>query len=177
MRLTLLISALVCLCSCGDNIVGPNTDVGPSVWTEVSPPFLSIRDSTTVLHMKVFVGNKSDREIRVVSGGPPYVFTNNPTQTRGLWGSLRIATDTDPLHAGPSIDWWGNSVYVSPRLSRCVRRTSAHFARMEGFAAGRWPPEDIQREVRSARARGKRCVLLYALTVAGTNALSNERRS
>jgi len=114
MRRTLLLSTLVCLCSCGDSIIGPNTDVGLSVWTEVSPTFLSIRDSAIVLHMKVFVGNKSNHEIRVVSGGPPYVFTNDPTQTRGLWGSLRIATGTDPLHAGPSIDWWGDSVYVFP---------------------------------------------------------------
>jgi hypothetical protein len=114
MRPPVLLSAVLCLCSCGDSIIGPNTDVGLSVWAEVSPQFLSIRDSTTVLHMRVFVGNKSDREIRVVSGGPPYVFTNDPTQTRGLWGSLRIATSTDPLHAGPSIDWWGDSVYVFP---------------------------------------------------------------
>jgi hypothetical protein len=53
MRRILALSAIVCLCSCGDSIIGPNTDVGLSVWTEVSPTFLSIRDSTTVLHMKV----------------------------------------------------------------------------------------------------------------------------
>ena len=63
------------------------------------------RDSTTVLHMRVLVANQTDHEIRVVSGGPPYVFTNDAAHTRGLWGSLRIARGTDSLHAGPSVDW------------------------------------------------------------------------
>jgi hypothetical protein len=116
MRFALPLSAIVCLCSCGDSIIGPNTDVGLSVWTEVSPTFLSIRDTTTVLHMRVFVGNKTNHEIRVVSGGPPYVFTfgNEPLPHSGLWGSLRIARGADLLNAGPGVDWWGDSVYVFP---------------------------------------------------------------
>ena len=114
MRFALLLSAVVCLSSCDDNIIGPNTDVGLSVWTEVSPLYLSIRDTTTVLHMRVFVANKTNHEIRVVSGGPPYHFTNNPAPNSGLWGSLRIARGTDSLNAGPSVDWWGDSVYVYP---------------------------------------------------------------
>ena len=116
MRFLLLLSALAFLSSCGDSIIGPNTDVGLSVWTQVSPPILSIRDTTTVLHMRVFVGNKTDHEIRVVSGGPPYVFTfgGEPIQHSGLWGSLRIAGDSSSLNAGPGTDWWGDSVYVFP---------------------------------------------------------------
>ena len=116
MRFALLVSALLCLCSCGDDIIAPNTDVGLSVWTEVSPSFISIRDTTTVLHMRVFVGNKTNHEIRVVSGGPPYVFTfgNEPLPHSGLWGSIRIARGADRLNAGPSDDWWGDSVYVFP---------------------------------------------------------------
>ena len=116
MRLTLLLSATICLSSCGDSIIGPNTDVGLSVWAEVSPTFLSIRDTTTVLHMRVFVANKSDHEIRVVSGGPPYVFTfgSEPLPHSGLWGSLRIARGSDLFNAGPGVDWWGDSVYVFP---------------------------------------------------------------
>ena len=116
MRFALRLGALVFLCSCGDSIIGPNTDVGLSVWTEVSPPILSIRDTATVLHMRVFVGNKTDHEIRVVSGGPPYVFTfgSEPLPHSGLWGSLRIANDSSLLNAGPGIDWWGDSVYVFP---------------------------------------------------------------
>jgi hypothetical protein len=116
MRPTLLLSALVCLCSCSDSIIGPNTDVGLSVWAEVSPTSVSIRDSTTVLRMRVYVGNASYHEIQVVSGGPPYRFTGDPNRSQGLWGSLRIATDADPLNAGPNTDWWGDSVYVfAPR--------------------------------------------------------------
>jgi hypothetical protein len=116
MRFALPLSAIIFLCSCGDSIIGPNTDVGLSVWTEVSPAFLSIRDTTTVLHMRVFVGNKTNHEIRVVSGGPPYVFTfgNEPLPHSGLWGSLRIARGADLLNAGPGVDWWGDSVYVFP---------------------------------------------------------------
>jgi len=116
MRFALLASALLCLCSCGDSIIGPNTDVGLSVWTEVSPNVLSLRDTNRVIHMRVFVGNKTNHEIRVVSGGPPYVFTfgNAPLPHSGLWGSLRIARDTNSFRAGPGTDWWGDSVYVFP---------------------------------------------------------------
>jgi hypothetical protein len=112
MRLTLPISALVCLAACSDNIIGPNTDVGLSVWAEVSPTSVSIRDSTAVLRIRVYVSNTSIVEIRVVSGGPPYRFTADPDRSQGLWGSYRIANDVDPLNAGPSVDWWGDSVYV-----------------------------------------------------------------
>jgi hypothetical protein len=113
-RYALLFPVLVLLCACGDSIIGPNTDVGLSVWAEVSPPIISIRDTATVLHMRVVVANKSDREIRVVSGGPPYVFTfgGEPIPHSGLWGSLRIGSASNPLNAGPGIDWWGDSVYV-----------------------------------------------------------------
>ena len=114
MRFALRLAVLAVLCACSDNIVGPNTDVGLSVWTEVSPPILSIRDTTTVLHIRVVVANKTDHEIRVVSGGPPYVFVNDPLPHSGLWGSLRIASENNPLNAGPSVDWWGDSVYVFP---------------------------------------------------------------
>jgi hypothetical protein len=116
MRFALLVSTLLCLCSCGDDIIAPNTDVGLSVWTQVSPSVLSIRDTNTVIHMRVFVANKTNHEIRVVSGGPPYVFTfgNEPLPHSGLWGSLRIARDTNSFHAGPGTDWWGDSVYVFP---------------------------------------------------------------
>ena len=114
MRVAFLLSTLAFLCSCADSIVAPNTDVGLSVWTEVSPPIISIRDTATVIHMRVFVANKSDKEIRVVSGGPPYSFTTDPLPHSGLWGSLRVAKGNDLLHAGPSVDWWGNSVYVFP---------------------------------------------------------------
>jgi hypothetical protein len=114
MRFGSLLSATVFLCSCADSIIGPNTDVGLSVWTKVSPSIMSIRDTTTVIHFRVYVGNKTGQEIRVVSGGPPYVFTfgSEPLQHSGLWGSLRIASASDSLNAGPGVDWWGDSVYV-----------------------------------------------------------------
>ena len=116
MRHRFWIATLLSLCACGAEIIAPNTDVGLSVWTEVSPGFVSVRDTTTVLHMRVFVANKTSHEIRVVSGGPPYVFTfgSEPLPHSGLWGSLRIARGTELFNAGPGVDWWGDSVYVFP---------------------------------------------------------------
>jgi hypothetical protein len=118
MRSALRLVALGLLCACADNIVGPNTDVGLSVWAEVAPSSLSVSDTAGALRIRVFVGNRTIREIRVISGGPPYVFTDDPAMSKGLWGSIRIANDSDPLHAGPSMDLWGDSLYVFPPLYR-----------------------------------------------------------
>lgn len=113
---SLFLIATLCIAGCSDGIIGPNTDVGLSVWADVYPPRLSVRDSATVITMGVNVVNKSNHVIRVVSGGPPYVFTNDPKQNRGTWGSVRVGTEEKPLNAGPSSDWWGDSVYVfAPR--------------------------------------------------------------
>ena len=117
MRTGLLFVLLLCL-ACSDSMVGPNTDVGLSVWAEVSPTTASISDTAATLRIRVYVSNESFKEIRVVSGGPPYVFTPDPNSSKGLWGSMRIANDVDPLNAGPSVDWWGDTVYVfRPRYS------------------------------------------------------------
>ena len=139
MRSVFLLSALVFLSSCGDNIIGPNTDVELSVWTEVSPNLVKISDTTTVLHMRVFVGNTTHHEIRVVSGGPPYVFAfGEPVPHSGLWGSLRIARGSDSLHAGPGIDWWGDSVYVFPARKATYNETEIT---LRQWKARGWPIE------------------------------------
>ena len=140
MRSVFLVSALLFLSSCTDNIIGPNTDVGLSVWSEASPNLISIRDTTTVLHLRVFVGNTTDHEIRVVSGGPPYVFTfgNTPVPHSGLWGSLRIARGADSLTAGPSVDWWGDSVYVFPARQTTYNEWEITLGQ---WKAGGWPIE------------------------------------
>ena len=114
MRFAIRLVALAFLSACSDSIVGPNTDVGLAVWAEVSPSTASITDTAAALRIRVYVSNSSFKEIRVRSGGPPYGFTNDPARSQGLWGSTRIANDSDPLHAGPSVDWWGDSVYVFP---------------------------------------------------------------
>jgi hypothetical protein len=104
---------------CDSPVAPPNTDVGLRVWAEVRPTSVSVRDAGAVLRVRVNVRNSSLREIRVISGGPPYVFTSDPAESRGLWGSFRIACESSPLNCGPSIDWWGDSVYVfAPRTTQ-----------------------------------------------------------
>ena len=112
MRKFVLGFALTGLVACADRLVAPNTDIGLRVWATVSPAMISIRDSTATVHLQVRVHNPSDRSIRVVSGGPPYRFTTDPANSRGLWGSIRIANRFSALNAGPNVDWWGDSVYV-----------------------------------------------------------------
>ena len=105
--------SLVAGAGCRDALE-PNTDVGLHVRAEVAPNRVSLRDTASLIRMRVQVTNPSRRTIRVVSGGPPYRFAGDPARSRGLWGSLRIANDTSELNGGPGVDWWGDSVYVFP---------------------------------------------------------------
>jgi hypothetical protein len=107
------------LTACADSPLAPNTDVGLRVWATVSPASVSVRDSAAAaLRIRIHVHNPSNHVIRVVSGGPPYTFTGDPSQSRGLWGSFRIACDRSPLNCGPNTDWFGDSVYVfAPRTT------------------------------------------------------------
>lgn len=112
LRTTTALVASLTLGACFDRISSPNTDVGLSVWAGVAPARVSIRDSLIPIHFRVYIGNPSSEEIRVVSGGPPYSFTMDPAHTKGLIGSLRIARDTNQLNAGPNTDWFGQPEYV-----------------------------------------------------------------
>jgi hypothetical protein len=115
-RTILTVGAMLTLTSCVDRISAPNTDVGLTVWATAAPAMLSARDTSIPIHLRVYVGNPSSDEVSVPSGGPPYHFTRDPAPNSGLWGSLRIGTDAEPLNAGPNIDWWGQSVYTfAPR--------------------------------------------------------------
>ena len=114
----------------------PNTDVGLYVWAEVTPATLSIRDSTTEIHVRIYVRNPSGSEIRVVSGGPPYTFTTDPARSRGLWGSFRVACAEAPLNCGPNTDFFGDSVYVFPPHQTDF--SGAKFT-LKSWANGGWP--------------------------------------
>jgi hypothetical protein len=107
----LIIATFAFVLGCSD-VIGPNTDVGLSVWADISPTFLSIRDTTTSIRIRAYVSNTTDHEIRVVSGGPPYVFTADPARNLGTWGSFRITNNDSLINWGPGSDWWGDSVYV-----------------------------------------------------------------
>jgi hypothetical protein len=89
------------------------------VWADVSPARLSLSDSTAALRVRIYVQNPGGDSLRLVSGGPPYVFTNDPADSRGLEQSFRIASADDLLRAGPGTDYWGNAVYTfGPRATR-----------------------------------------------------------
>ena len=107
----LSIVSFALLASCSDLPSAPNTDLGLAVWAEVSPSLVSASDSAATLHLRVYVRNPSARTI-TVPGGPPYVFSTDPAQSRNIWGSLRIGNRTSPMNAGPNVDWWGQHVYV-----------------------------------------------------------------
>jgi hypothetical protein len=136
MRVRASLSVFVLLfAACGESPFAPNTDVGLRVWADVSPSQLSVNDSLTVVRVNVKVQNGTGRVIRVVSGGPPYVFTNDPADSKGLWGSFRVSCDRSPLNCGPSIDWWGDSVYVFKAWT--TYRDEATFT-LKSWRAGGW---------------------------------------
>ncbi len=146
MRRAIFLLAVLALLACSDGIIAPNTDVGLSVWAEVLPSMVKSHDTTTVVYIRLFVSNKTAHEIRVVSGGPPYVFTGDPVLSKGLWGSIRIGNNAKPLNAGPAVDFWGDSVYVVP----------AHYTEYDEFTVklgksslGDWEPAPGAYRVRS----------------------------
>jgi hypothetical protein len=114
----------------------PNTDLGLRVWAEVSPARVSVRDTARVLRIRVYVTNPRGDSVRVVSGGPPYVFTPDPSRSVGLWGSVRIGSAASPLNAGPNVDWWGDSVYVLPPRATMY---DEYRVRLGDWRAGGWP--------------------------------------
>src|SRR5688500_8965701 len=130
------ILALLAAASCTEALAPTNTDVGLFVWAEVTPAVLSIKDSTTQVRVRLNVRNPSGREIRVRSGGPPYVFTGDPAKSKGLWGSLRFGCSEQPLHCGPRTDWGGDSVYVI--AARRTVQEEATFT-LKSWADGGWP--------------------------------------
>lgn len=124
----------------------PNTDVGLAVWADVQPALVSIRDPSAAIRIRIFARNPSGDTLRIRSGGPPYVFTSDPTKSRGLEESFRIAKGTDSLHAGPSIDYWGNSEYVfAPRKTEHTEEIIT----LRSWRQERWPLSPGTYQVRS----------------------------
>jgi hypothetical protein len=71
---------------------------------------VSLADNSAELRIRILVTNPSSRDVIVVTGGPPYSIRGDPSESGGLTQSLRIATATEPLNAGPAVDVWGEPV-------------------------------------------------------------------
>jgi hypothetical protein len=93
-------------------LVAPNTDLGLSVWADVSPAVVHLSDTAATVRIRVYAANFSRTPIRIPSGGPPYVAAADPTRGRGFAESYRVAHGHDSLTAGPAKNWGRDTVYV-----------------------------------------------------------------
>ena len=139
MRVIVGIAGCLALLTC-DSPVGPrqrvNTDLGLRVWTEVVPAQISMRDSTASLTVRVLAWNPAGHELRIRSGAPPYVFTADPVDSKGLEHSFRIANAASALNAGPGVDAWGDTVYV---FAAFETQFMEHVVTIRSWRAGGWP--------------------------------------
>jgi hypothetical protein len=126
--------------------MGPsNIDLGLRVEASVTPRVISLRDSSAVLHIRVSVSNSSAHDVIVVTGGPPYRITGDPTESQGLSQSLRIASSTEPLNGGPSVDWWGSPVDTIRTRHRFVADQAVT---LKDWRAGGWTVQPGEYQVR-----------------------------
>jgi hypothetical protein len=137
MRTAVALVVVSSLIGCG-GLEPSNTDLGLRVEASVTPRLVSASDTAAVLHVRVTVINPTKRDIIIVTGGPPYRITGDPTESEGLSLSFRIASSTDPLNAGPSADWWGSSE-DTVRAERGLYVT--HDVPLKFWRAGGWPLE------------------------------------
>lgn len=150
MRLLQILTAVLVLESCAtpsEPVELPaNTSLGLRVWATVTPQVVRLRDSAAVLHIRVRVRNPADSVLRIVSGGPPYLFTSDPADGFGMREAYRIGSAASPLGAGPGADYWGDSVYVfDPRSSSVVEIVLP----LRSWRAGGWPVTPGEYRVRS----------------------------
>lgn len=144
-RVAAAVLGLLGASGCRDAL-GPNTALGLRVWAEVSPAVVRARDAAAALRIRVYTANPSGRELRIRSGGPPYVFAGDPAATRGLAQGYRLAHGDDPFTAGPTTDWGWDTVYVfRPRASEYVEAT----IRLRDWDSGGAPPDTGRYRVRS----------------------------
>lgn len=123
-----------------------NTDLGLHVEASVSPRVLSVADTAARLRVRVLVTNPTNRDIVVVTGGPPYTITSDPAESRGLTQSFRIASAHEPLNAGPSVDAWGEPVdTIRARRGEYTE----DIVKLSQWRAGGWPMAPGTYRVRS----------------------------
>ncbi|MEP7344397.1 MAG: hypothetical protein ABI877_03980 [Gemmatimonadaceae bacterium] len=142
----LLFGAMSCAEPTAPSELAPNTTSGLRVWATVTPSALSVRDSLTPIVIRVYARNPGDDTLRIVSGGPPYTFTSDPRDSRGLSYGFRIARNPDSLNAGPNADFWGQPVYVfAPHSTSYVQ----HQFSLKTWRAGGWSTDLGEYEIRS----------------------------
>ena len=142
-RATVLLAAGV-VAGC-DGLAPPNTDLELRVEATVSPLRIRLRDSAAALHIRVTVTNPTGEDIIVTTGGPPYRITTDPLESSGLGPSIRIASTTEPLNGGPSVDWWGSPVDTI-RAGRGIY--AEHDVTLEAWRRGGWVVESGEYRVR-----------------------------
>ncbi|MFN2569050.1 MAG: hypothetical protein ABR564_05550 [Candidatus Dormibacteria bacterium] len=138
----LLVAGLAVAC---DSMGPSNIDLGLRVEASVTPRVLSLRDTSAVLHIRVSVSNSSEHDVIVVTGGPPYRIAGDPTESQGLSQSFRIASQTEALNAGPSVDWWGSPVDTIRTRHRFVADQAIT---LQDWQAGGWTVQPGEYRVR-----------------------------
>ena len=139
MRTVVWLAACSVLAACDTPVAlrdQPNTDLGLRVWAEVVPARVSISDSLASFRVRILARNPTFRTLRITSGGPPYLFTPDPADSRGLEQGFRIANEASALNAGPNADFWGQPVYVFAPLETQV---AEHEVTMRAWRQGGWP--------------------------------------
>ena len=121
--------------ACAD-AVSPNTSLGLRVWAEVAPETVHVGDTSGLFVIRVVVSNPTSHLIRVKSGAPPFVFTADPAQSRGMEEQFRIACSRSTFACGPGSDYYGDSVYVFPPLDWYFAQDSV---RLKSWTKGGYP--------------------------------------
>lgn len=132
---SILFAVIAVSCGAPSAILQPNTESQLRVWAELNPTRISLRDSNATVRVRVIAQNPGRDTIRL-PGGPPYVFVGDPTQSRALEHSYRIARDTNQFNAGPGVDYWGQREYVFPPGAM---KRSEGVVSIRAWRTGGWP--------------------------------------
>jgi hypothetical protein len=130
---------------CAD-VAAPNTESGLRVWADASPSLLHLSDNAAVVRIRIYAANPNSRELRIRSGGPPYIAAGDPIHGQGFAEEYRLEHGDNPFTAGPTIDWGWDTVYVFPARSEQHDET---ILPLRTWNAGGVPPDTGTYTVRS----------------------------
>lgn len=118
---------------CSDS-TGPN-DSRLRIWAVVKPTVASISDTSVALTIQIHAFNPHFVTVRL-KGGPPYVFTSDPTKSQGLEEEFVIGNDANPSNAGPNTAYFGQHEYVFPPF---YGEYTEEIITWKKWRAGGWP--------------------------------------